>query len=104
MYAVIVTGGKQYCVAEGELLHVEKLTGEAGGKITFDQVLLVGGESAPKIGTPLVQGATVEGEIVQQGREKKILVLKKKRRKGYQKRQGHRQYFTAVKVTKILAA
>lgn len=104
MYAVIVTGGKQYCVAEGELLHVEKLAGEAGGKITFDQVLLVGGEAAPKIGTPLVQGATVEGEIVQQGREKKILVLKKKRRKGYQKRQGHRQYFTAVKVTKILAA
>ncbi len=104
MYAVITTGGKQYCVTEGELLSIEKLEGEAGSNVTFDQVMLVGGKDAPQVGTPFLSGVKVEAEIVEQGRDKKIMVFKKKRRKGYQKRQGHRQYFTAVRVKKILAA
>lgn len=104
MYAVIATGGKQYCVAEGDLVQVERLAGEAGSTITFDRVLMVGGKDAPKVGTPVLAGVTVEAKIIEQGRDKKIIVLKKKRRKGYQKRQGHRQYFTEVQVTKIAAA
>ncbi len=104
MYAVIATGGKQYCVTEGDLLQIEKLAGDAGSMVTFDQVLLVGGEKSPKVGKPFLQGAKVEAEIVEQGRDKKIIVLKKKKRKGYQKRQGHRQWFTAVRVKKIQAA
>lgn len=104
MYAVIATGGKQYRVAEGETLRCEKLAGEPGAKITFDQVLLVGGgEGAPTVGKPVVAGAVVEGEVVLQDLDKKILVFKKKRRKGYQKRFGHRQPFTDVKITKISA-
>jgi len=80
----------------------EKVTGEAGQTLTFDQVLMIGGNgSDPKIGTPQVAGATVEAEILQQGKAKKILVFKKKKRKGYQKRRGHRQQFTEVRITKI---
>lgn len=104
MYAVIATGGKQYRVTEGETLRCEKLAGEPGAKIAFDQVLLVGGmEGGPKVGAPVVAGAVVEAEVVVQDLDKKILVFKKKRRKGYQKRFGHRQPFTAVKITKISA-
>ena len=100
MYAIIQTGGKQYKVAEGDLLHIEKLEGEAGSKVNFADVLLVGGKTV-KIGAPLVAGAKVDAEIVSQDRDEKIIVYKKKRRKGYEKTQGHRQSLTAVKITKI---
>ncbi len=103
MYAIIKTGGKQYRVAEGETLRVEKLNAEADSNtVKFDQVLLVGGDEV-KIGTPMVEGASVDAEILRQGRAKKIIVFKKKRRKGYHKKQGHRQAFTEVKITGINA-
>ena len=100
-YAVIRTGGKQYRVEPGDVIRVEKLEGETGTAVEFTDVLATGDESSVRIGTPLVDGATVKGHVVQQGRAKKILVYKKKRRKNYRRRQGHRQYFTAVKVTEI---
>src|SRR5947208_1924174 len=103
MYAVIKTGGKQYRVAEGETVKVEKLPGEAGEKVTFSDVLLIAGGESVKIGKPTVAGAQVEAEIVEQGRARKIIVFKYKRRKNYRKRQGHRQPFTALKVTAIKA-
>jgi large subunit ribosomal protein L21 len=103
MYAIIKTGGKQYRVAEGETLRVEKLNAEGDSNtVKFDQVLLVGGDEV-KIGTPMVEGASVDAEIIRQGRAKKIIVFKKKRRKGYHKKQGHRQAFTEVKITGINA-
>ena len=103
MYAIIKTGGKQYRVAQGETLRVEKLNIEGDNNtVKFDQVLLVGGDEV-KIGTPMVEGASVEAEIVRQGRAKKIIVFKKKRRKGYHKKQGHRQAFTEVRITGINA-
>jgi large subunit ribosomal protein L21 len=101
MYAIIKTGGKQYRVTEGETLRVEKLNVE-GNSIKFDQVLLVGGDQV-KIGVPVVEGASVDAEILRQGRAKKIIVFKKKRRKGYHKKQGHRQAFTEVKIIGINA-
>jgi len=101
MYAIIKTGGKQYRVAEGDTLRVEKLNVE-GDEVTFDQVLLVGGDEV-KIGAPLVEGAKVSASILRQGRAKKIIVFKKKRRKGYHKKQGHRQSYTEVKITGINA-
>jgi len=100
-YAVIRTGGKQYRVSEGDVVKIEKLAGEVGAKITMDDVLFVGGEGDVKIGAPLVANAKVTGEIVGQDRAKKIIVFKKKRRKGYMRRQGHRQYQTALKITAI---
>ncbi len=100
--AVIRTGGKQYRVAEGDLLRVEKLAGEPGSKITFDEVLMVGGDE-PKFGQPLVSGAKVEAEIVAQDRGAKLIVFKFKRRKKHRKKQGHRQYFTQVKITGVKA-
>jgi large subunit ribosomal protein L21 len=103
MYAVIATGGKQYKVSEGDIVRVEKLAGEVGTKVEIDEVLLVGEEGSTKIGTPTVEKAKVSGEIVEQGKEKKILVFKKKRRKGYKKLQGHRQQYTALKIEKIKA-
>ena len=103
MYAVIKTGGKQYKVTEGENLKVEKLAGDPGSAVLLDQVLFVGGGSAPKIGTPLVDGAKVEAEVVRQDRDRKITVYKKKRRKGYEKKVGHRQHYTELKINKINA-
>ena len=103
MYAVIKTGGKQYRVSEGDTLQVEKLPGNPGDKIKFDQVLLIGGDDATKVGTPVVKGASVAGEIVTQGRSKKIVVFKMRRRKNYRRKTGHRQAFTAVKITGIKA-
>jgi large subunit ribosomal protein L21 len=100
-YAVIRTGGKQYRVSEGEVVKVEKLAGEVGEKLTLADVLFVGGEGDPKIGAPLVADATVTGEIVDQGRAKKIIVFKKKRRKSYSRQRGHRQYQTTLKITAI---
>lgn len=102
-YAVIRTGGKQYRVSEGEVVKVEKLAGEVGETITLADVLFVGGDGDAKIGAPLVANAKVNGEIVGQVRAKKVRVFKKKRRKGYSRQQGHRQYQTALKITTIEA-
>jgi large subunit ribosomal protein L21 len=101
MYAVISTGGKQYKVEEGMKLRVEKLTGDVGADVAFDDVLFVGTETEPKIGSPVISGAKVLGKIVAQDRARKVIVYKKKRRKGYEKRAGHRQPYTEVKITKI---
>src|SRR5438874_11641977 len=89
-YAVIRTGGKQYRVAPGDVVRIERLAGEVGAPVEFTEVLLTGGEGAVRIGTPLIDGALVRGTIVEQGRARKILVYKKKRRKNYRRRRGHR--------------
>ncbi len=102
MYAVIRTGGKQHRVAQGEVLRVERLPGDVGSSITFDEVLLVGGDDT-KVGTPLVSGAKVTAEITAQDRAKKVIVFKFRRRKNYRKKRGHRQYFTELKITGINA-
>ena len=102
MYAVIATGGKQYKVSEGETIRVEKLGVEAGEKVTFDQVLLVSGDDV-KVGDPTVAGATVEASVVSNGKAKKVIVYKYKRKSGYHKKNGHRQQFTDVKIEKINA-
>lgn len=102
MYAVIATGGKQYKVSEGDTVRVEKLDGEVGSKVEISEVLMVGGDNL-KIGAPHVEKAMVTGQIVEQGKAKKILVFKKKRRKGFKKLQGHRQQYTALKIEKINA-
>ncbi len=102
MYAVIKTGGKQYKVSEGDLFKVEMLEGTVGETIQLDQVLMVGGVEV-KIGTPLVPGAKVMALIVAQEKDKKILVFKSKRRKGYRKKYGHRQPITRLKVAAIEA-
>jgi len=102
MYAVIKTGGKQYKVSAGDLLKVEKLAGAVGETIELDEVLMVGGEEV-KIGTPLLPNAKVTATIVEQGKDKKILVIKSKRRKNYRKKYGHRQPLTRLKITNIEA-
>lgn len=102
-YAVIRTGGKQYRVSEGQLVKIEKITGEVGDKVTLGDVLFVGGNGEVKIGVPLVADARVTGEIVGQGKAKKILVFKKKRRKSYSRQRGHRQHQTTLKITAIEA-
>ncbi len=101
MYAVIKTGGKQYRVAHGDKLRVEKLPGNVGDAITFDQVLMLGGETL-KLGKPLVGGAKVEAKIVGQGLGKKLVVFKFRRRKNYRRKNGHRQPFTALEITNIV--
>ena len=100
MYAVIATGGKQYKVSEGDVISVEKLGAEAGSTVTFDQVLVIGGDSM-KIGTPTVAGATVSATVVEEGRDRKVIVYKYKRKSGYHKKNGHRQAYTKVKIDKI---
>jgi large subunit ribosomal protein L21 len=100
-YAVIRTGGKQYRVARGDVLRVERLVGEVGAPVEFTEVLLAADGDAVRIGTPLVEGASVRGQILAQGRGRKILVFKKKRRKNYRRRRGHRQEITTVRVTEI---
>ena len=100
MYANIATGGKQYKVSEGDIITIEKLGVEAGEKVTFDQVLVVGGDDL-KVGDPTVEGATVEASVVKEGRAKKVIVYKYKRKTGYHKKNGHRQAFTQVKIEKI---
>ncbi len=100
MYAIIATGGKQYKVSEGDIITIEKLGVEAGEKVTFDQVLVVGGDDL-KVGDPTVAGATVEVSVVKEGRAKKVIVYKYKRKTGYHKKNGHRQAFTQVKIEKI---
>ena len=100
-YAVIKTGGKQYRVSEGDLVKIEKLTGEVGEKITLADVLFIGGNGEVKIGAPLVENASVTGEIISQAKAKKVLVFKKKRRKSYSRQRGHRQHQTTLKITGI---
>ncbi len=102
MYAIIETGGKQYKVSEGDVLRVEKLGVEAGTSYTFDQVLLVSGDDV-KVGAPTVSGATVDADIVGDVKGKKVVVYKYKRKTGYHKKNGHRQQYTEVKITKINA-
>lgn len=102
MYAIIQTGGKQYKVNEGLLLKVEKLEAEAGDKLVLDQVLMLNDENGNvKIGNPLLAGARVTVEVIEQGKDKKVVVYKYKKRKNYRRKQGHRQPFTKIKVEKI---
>jgi len=103
MYAVIETGGKQYRVEEGDTLRVEKLAASAGDKVTFESLLFADDGGAVKIGQPKVAGVKVEAEVVEQGLGKKITIFKYKRRKDYRRKQGHRQPFTAIKITAISA-
>ena len=103
MYAVIVTGGKQYKVSEGDTLFVEKIEAEEGSAVTFDQVLMVGEGEDVKVGAPTVAGATVEASVVENGKARKVIVYKYKRKTGYHKKNGHRQQYTAVKIEKINA-
>jgi len=102
MYAVIQTGGKQYRVSEGDKLRVEKLVGDVGSEIVFEDVLMLGGD-AVTIGKPTVDGASVKAEIVAQDRAKKIIVFKMRRRKRYQRKYGHRQPYTELRITGISA-
>lgn len=102
MYAVIKTGGKQYKVSEGDTLKIEKIAGLVGETIELSEVLMVGGEEV-QIGTPLLPGAKVTARIVEQGKDKKVLVFKSKRRQGYRKTYGHRQTITRLKITGIEA-
>ncbi|MEJ5359353.1 MAG: 50S ribosomal protein L21 [Desulfobacterales bacterium] len=101
MYAVIATGGKQYKVQPGETLRVEKIPGEVGAPVTFDQVLLIGEGENVNVGRPLVANARVQARIVEQDRARKILVFKYKRRKRYRRKLGHRQPYTAVRIDGI---
>lgn len=101
MYAVIQTGGKQYQVKEGELVKVEKLDAEVGSTVSFDEVLLIGGDTL-KVGKPFVEGAKVTATVEAQGKNKKVVVGKFKPKKGYRRKQGHRQPFTLVKVDAIV--
>ena len=103
MYAIIRTGGKQYQVAAGDQLRVEKLGGEVGDTVEIDDVLLVADGDDVKIGQPVVDGVKVSAQIVEQGKDKKIIVFKKKRRKGYKLRKGHRQPYTALLIKEISA-
>ncbi len=100
MYAVIETGGKQYKVQQGDVLFIEKLDVEDGAAVTFDKVLVVGGDDL-KVGAPYVEGATVTATALKQGKAKKIIVYKYKPKKGYHKKQGHRQPYTKVEITAI---
>ena len=104
MYAIVNISGKQFKATEGARVRVPRQTGEAGTKVTFDNVLLVHDGTSTQIGTPTVSGATVTATVIEHGRERKILVYKKKRRKGYQRKNGHRQWFTEVEIQTIQAS
>ena len=101
MYAVIRTGGKQYKVAEGDWVDIEKLDAEEGATVSFDDVLLIGTEGETTVGAPTVAGATVTGTVETQGKGDKIIVFKYRRRQNYRRRNGHRQLFTRLNITKI---
>jgi len=103
MYAIIETGGKQYRVAEGETLRVEKLSAAKGDKLSFDPLLFADDAGGVQVGRPHVAGIKVEAEVLDQGLGKKIIIFKYKRRKSYRRKQGHRQPYTAVKITAIKA-
>jgi len=102
LFAIIQTGGKQYRVSPGDILRVEHLPGERGDEVLLEQVLLVADGDAIQVGQPLVAGARVVSEILRQGKGKKIIVFKKKRRKKYRRKQGHRQLFTALEIKDIV--
>lgn len=104
MFAVIRTGGKQYRVAAGDVIKVEKLAGDAGATLTLDEVLMVSDAGNATVGTPLVAGAAVTAEVVAQTRADKIIIFKKKRRQNYRRKNGHRQDLTQIRVTAIAAA
>ena len=103
MYAVIKTGGKQYRVVSGEKLKIEQIPAEVGAEITLDQVLMVGEGESVKVGAPLVAGATVKCTVVSHGRHDKVKIFKMRRRKHYQKHQGHRQNYTELRIDTIAA-
>ena len=103
MYAVIKTGGKQYRVQQGDVIFVEKLNAQADEAVTFDEVLLVGDADQSRVGTPVVEGANVEGKVLAQVKSKKIVVYKYKAKKNERKKQGHRQPYTKVEITAINA-
>jgi large subunit ribosomal protein L21 len=101
IYAVVKTGGKQYRVAQGDIVKVEKLEGQIGDKVDLSEVLFIGGNGEAKIGMPTVTQAKVTAEIVDQSKAKKVIVFKKKRRKGYSRKRGHRQQLTVLKIVEI---
>ncbi|AEG67988.1 MULTISPECIES: 50S ribosomal protein L21 [Ralstonia solanacearum species complex] len=103
MYAVVKTGGKQYKVAAGEKLKVEQIPADVGAEITLDQVLAVGAGDQLKVGAPLVSGAAVKATVISHGRHDKVRIFKMRRRKHYQKRQGHRQNYTELRIDSIVA-
>ncbi len=103
MYAVIKTGGKQYRVQQGDVIFIEKLNAQADEAVTFDEVLLVGDAEQSKVGTPVVEGAKVEGKVLAQVKGKKIVVIQYKAKKNERKKQGHRQPYTKVEITAINA-
>ena len=102
MYAVIKTGGKQYRVAADEVLTIEKVAGEAGTLVEFTDVLMVAGSAEPKLGKPLIAGAKVTAEVVEQGRARKVIAFKKRRRKNSRRKRGHRQEQTTVRIKEII--
>jgi large subunit ribosomal protein L21 len=101
MYAVVKTGGKQYRVSEGDLVRVEKLDAEVGSEVTLSDVMLINDGDNTKVGTPTVDGASVTATVVELGKSKKVIIFKKKRRKGYSLKKGHRQQYMALKIDKI---
>ena len=103
MYAIVKTGGKQYKVAEGDVLFVEKLEANEGDVVTLDQVLAVAGENGLTVGAPVVEGATVTAKVLAQGKAKKVIVYKYKAKKDYRRKQGHRQPYTKIVIEKINA-
>ena len=103
MYAVVSTGGKQYKAEEGEILKVEKIPGKVGAPVSFDKVLMLSDGEKVSVGTPVLDDVAVKGHIVEQGKDKKIIVFKYKRRKRYRRKYGHRQKYTAVKIDSIIA-
>lgn len=103
MYAIIETGGKQYKVNEGDVIYIEKLELEDGAEVKFDKVLLVGEGGSIQVGSPAVDGAIVSGKVLKNGKAKKVVVFKYKPKKGYRKKQGHRQAYTKVQIEKITA-
>mgnify|MGYP003306214783 CR=1 FL=1 len=103
MYAVIETGGKQYKVQEGDIVFVERLSGEENSQVVFDKIIAIGDGSDIKVGAPYVDGATVEANLVKNGKDKKIIVYKMKSKKNYRRKQGHRQPYTKVQIVSIMA-
>lgn len=102
MYAVIRTGGKQYRVYEGDILNVEKLDVQEGATVEFDEVLALSGDDGLKVGTPVLEGAKVEAQVLKHGKGKKIIVFKYKPKKNYRKKQGHRQPYTQIRITRTI--
>ena len=102
MYAIVKTGGKQYRVAKDDVIRVERLPGEAGDTITLGEVLMLGGDE-PKVGSPMINGASVAATVVAQDRNDKVIIFKKKRRQNYRRKRGHRQNVTVLRITDITA-